>query len=381
MAQQLFLLASAIGIKLSVSYSEQGLYTFATTNGNCEETTVTQNDTIDTANTNTKYVYDLETASGRFGVGVGSIVCFNTDSVFIDFNVKERFGVTDKNELIDKTIELAMDAGSKFTTECLKAPHDLEYEKTFFPFILLSKKRYVGNLYTNNSKSFKQKSMGIVLKRRDNAQVVKKVYGGIIDVLLNELDTAKSISFLNECLDELVKGRCPMKDLIITKTLRGHYKNINSIAHAALAKRMYSRDPGSAPVVNDRVPYVFIKVNVSKEKKKKLLQADKVEDPDFVVANKLKIDYEHYITNQIMKPVLDLYALIVEKLPKSRLSLKKLEETENALLRKDELDPNKVKVKMQKLRVDEVKRILFDPYLRKLENPSQITDFFTLINS
>ena len=67
----------------------------------------------------------------------------------------------------------------------MKAPHDLEYEKTFYPFVILSKKKYVGNLYEHDVNKFKQKSMGIVLKRRDNANIVKHVYGGIIDIILN----------------------------------------------------------------------------------------------------------------------------------------------------------------------------------------------------
>ena len=55
----------------------------------------------------------------------------------------------------------------------------------FYPFIIFSKKRYVGNLYEHDVNKFKQKSMGIVLKRRDNANIVKRVIGGLVDILLN----------------------------------------------------------------------------------------------------------------------------------------------------------------------------------------------------
>ena len=47
---------------------------------------------------------------------------------------------------LEITIELAQEAG-EMATKFLKKPHDLEYEKTFMPFCLLSKKRYVGMLY------------------------------------------------------------------------------------------------------------------------------------------------------------------------------------------------------------------------------------------
>ena len=52
-------------------------------------------------------------------------------------------------EALKITIELAQEAGA-LATSMLKAPHDLEYEKTFMPFALLSKKRYVGMLYEMN---------------------------------------------------------------------------------------------------------------------------------------------------------------------------------------------------------------------------------------
>ena len=41
-------------------------------------------------------------------------------------------------------------------------------------------------LYENDPDKAYRKSMGIVLKRRDNAPIVKDVYGGIIDILMKE---------------------------------------------------------------------------------------------------------------------------------------------------------------------------------------------------
>ena len=80
------------------------------------------------------------------------------------------------HKALDITIDLAKEAGEE-ATKCLKNPHDLEYEKTFMPFCLLSKKRYVGMLYENDPDKAYRKSMGIVLKRRDNAPIVKDIYG------------------------------------------------------------------------------------------------------------------------------------------------------------------------------------------------------------
>ena len=88
----------------------------------------------------------------------------DTDSVFFTLTLK-----LDTNETISGKDALAITIelykAGELATKFLKAPHDLEYEKTFMPFCLLSKKRYVGMLYETDVNKCKSKSMGIVLKR------------------------------------------------------------------------------------------------------------------------------------------------------------------------------------------------------------------------
>jgi DNA polymerase elongation subunit (family B) len=45
------------------------------------------------------------------------------------------------------------------------------------------------------------------------------------------------------------------------------------------------------------------------------LQGDRIETPAFITANKLQPDYAFYITNQISKPVSQVFGLVVEDLP------------------------------------------------------------------
>ena len=158
---------------------------------------------------------------------------------------------------LEVTIEMAKEAG-EVATKFLKKPHDLEYEKTFLPFCLLSKKRYVGITFEEDPHKCKRKSMGIVLKRRDNAPIVKDVYGGIIDILMKEKDINKSIDFLDTMLRNIVDEKIGMDKLIISKSLRSFYKNPQQIAHKVLADRMGVRDPGNKPGPGDRIPYVYI---------------------------------------------------------------------------------------------------------------------------
>ena len=46
--------------------------------------------------------------------------------------------------------------------------------------------------------------MGIVLKRRDNANIVKIIYSGIITRLLEDKTIESAVKFLKEKLQELI---------------------------------------------------------------------------------------------------------------------------------------------------------------------------------
>jgi DNA polymerase elongation subunit (family B) len=258
-----------------------------------------------------EYVYDLETEFGTFCAGVGELELKNTDSVFIKYKeCKEEGKNLEGNERLRFTIQTSIKLEHAIAT-FLRKPHYLEYEKTFSPFILFSKKRYIGYLYEQDwTITPKLKYMGIVLKRRDNANIVKIIYGGIITRLLEDKTIDSAIVFLKEKLQELINGKFPMEDLTITKTLRGYYKNPDGIAHKVLADRIGERDPGNKPSSNDRIPYVYI--NVKEQKGVKLLQGEKIESPDFIRENNLKINYKFYITNQISKPVLQILELCLK---------------------------------------------------------------------
>jgi DNA polymerase elongation subunit (family B) len=323
------------------------------------------------------YVYDLTTENHHFAAGVGNMIVHNTDSVFFTFNLQTPEGKPIRGkEALEITIELAQEAGH-LASSFLKGPHDLEYEKTFMPFCLLSKKRYVGMLYEKDPNVCKRKEMGIVLKRRDNAPIVKDIYGGIIDILMKQQNIKQAIDFLRDCLKNIVDENYPIDKLIITKSLRSGYKNPQSIAHKVLADRITARDPGNKPSSGDRIPFVYINV----PNKKGVLQGEKIETPTFIAENNLKIDYSFYITNQIMKPVQQLFALVLEKIWEMQNKKPKIAKFKKdvEILRKN-TDPEKFEDKLEQMRNKEVKALLFDEYLRETNNEKEgvqsLTKFF-----
>ena len=289
----------------------------------------------------------------------GHVVYGDTDSLFVVFPSPDNASHRDR---LATSIRAGQDV-SREIHQHLKKPHNLEYEKTLFPLILLSKKRYVGLLYENDpdEPAPKQKSMGIALKRRDYAQVVKRVYGGVIDIVLTRRDVPAAVSFLRDRLRELAAGRTPLEELVISKTLKSHYKFPAQIAHAVLARRMYERDPGSAPQVNDRIPYVFVETT-----KKNALMGERIEHVDFVRANpeKVRIDAKMYIENQLMKPCTQLLAIALEQIPgytyrvalSGRRALSDIADAKNG-------DVAKARERLNTLREREVERLVFTPVL------------------
>lgn len=242
----------------------------------------------------------------------GRVVYGDSDSCFMVF--PRECEAPCAKERLARCIKAGKRCSAEFR-KTIKAPHDAEYEKTFWPFILLSKKRYVGNMYTEIDRPCKRASMGIVLKRRDNAPIMKHVYSGIMDRVMDG-DIPEATRFARDELVKLAKGDIDTSMLVITKTLRAEsaYVDPSKIAHAVLAKRMNARKPGSAPNVGERIPYVYVVAP------KDTLQGDRIEHADYLERSKRKIDYAHYLTNQLTNPVLQLMSVIAPSMPGARVT-------------------------------------------------------------
>jgi DNA polymerase delta subunit 1 len=277
----------------------------------------------------------------------------DTDSVFWKFTMRKDGVVLLGRDALEPSIELAKEA-CNLVSMFLKPPHCLTYEKTLWPLVLLSKKRYVGMLYEEAADTPKRKSMGIVLKRRDNAPIVKDVYGGLIDMLMKERDLTKALKFVDDSLKQLVQGDVGMDKLIITKSLRSGYKNPAQISHCVLANRIGKRDAGKKPQPGDRIAFVFVET----PKAKRQLQGDKIETPEYIREKRLKPDYAHYVTNQIMKPVQQVFALVLEELP----GFDAAKFAQDVETWRAKLTPEKFEAKVEVLRNKAVERLVFAAY-------------------
>jgi DNA polymerase elongation subunit (family B) len=324
------------------------------------------------------YVYDLTTSNHHFSAGIGNLIVHNTDSVFFTFNL-ENPATNEKirgKDALAITIEIAQDA-AKLCTQWLKSPMELSYEKTLMPFILLSKKRYVGMLYETDPKKGKMKFMGLSIKRRDSCDYLKDVYGGILNILMKENNVQSAVQYLERALLNLVEGKVPMDKLTITKALRSDYKNPNQIGHKILADRIGERDPVNKPKAGDRIRFVFVN-----NPNPKALMGDKIETPEYIVENKLKIDYTHYITNQLMKPLQQLFGLALEQIweYQNKHSLIKTYRKDIVALQNEYPDIETFMKKKEKYCSAKIKVLLFDKILTRIQNERnnvrEITSFF-----
>ena len=288
------------------------------------------------------------------------VVYGDTDSVFVKFNLERPDGSYPETDY-DKVKE-SMDIGLKIQQQLkdeniFPPPHDLEYEKVFYPLILITKKRYIGIKYEFDPEKGKKTSMGVVTKRRDNAPILKHTFIGVVDTLMQERDIPKTIKFIQDVCYQMIDEKFDLNMFVISKTLREYYKDPESVAHKVLADRMAERDPGNKPASNERLPYVYIKID---EQPGVDLQGDKIEHINYVREHNCQVDYVTYITNQLLKPVSQILELVVERLPGYPYHNYYFEDLENQYYNKYKGDLKKTYKKISELKQKVIKKLVFE---------------------
>ncbi|KAF2225837.1 DNA polymerase delta subunit [Elsinoe ampelina] len=213
------------------------------------------------------------------------VIYGDTDSVMIKFGPNDLKGVMALGE------EAAGFVSSKFVK-----PIKLEFEKVYYPYLLINKKRYAGLYWTNPDKFDKMDSKGIETVRRDNCRLVQTVIETSLRMLLIDQDVEGAQDYVKDTISSLLQNRVDMSNLVITKALTKNDYAAKQ-AHVELAEKMKKRDAGSAPALGDRVAYVIVKgAGGSKN-------YEKAEDPIFVLENNIPIDTKYYLDNQLAKPL------------------------------------------------------------------------------
>jgi len=271
------------------------------------------------------YVYDLTTENHHFQAGIGSLIVHNTDSVMVKFDV----GDLRKDDAIKKSFELGEEAAARISAT-FKAPIELEFEKVYLPYLLFSKKRYAGLMYTDPKKPDYIDAKGIQLVRRDNCPFVKEVSRKALDSIMYNLDTETAFNIAREAAVTLLNYEVPIDQLVVSKSLKkidyiynkkekttscdqempflmtSAYANQNQ-PHLTVAMKQEMREKGYGPKSGDRVPYIFLDTGDRKH-----LQFQKAEDPQYAIDNNLKIDAEYYLDHGLRSPLESLFEVFLD---------------------------------------------------------------------
>jgi hypothetical protein len=255
------------------------------------------------------YVYDLETECGRFNAGVGDIQVKNTDSCMISF----KYNSDNYEQNRRDTFKYGILCGDLLTKEIFnRPPIEMEFEKVFQPFVLLSKKRYIAKKFDNIKDPLEFKGIdakGIATTRRNYCKMVKDCYSDIINIITeshNKDDILRSIVVFKDYIQRLHNYSIPIPDLIVTGKLAKSYKK-SKPTHAILADKLKERNEEVA--VGDRIQYIFIESANPKTPKTEL-----GEDPNYAIRNNLRYNRFCYL-DQLSKPIMGFYKVVLNDYP------------------------------------------------------------------
>ncbi len=211
----------------------------------------------------------------------------------------------DTDSIMVKIPETDLERGWEKGTEIMNAINSelsgamqMEFEKLFKSFLILTKKRYAAWKFVKENGKWKEKieTKGIETVRRDWCELVSDTMNKTIDIILKRGDTKEALTYFNGVMKDLAENKIPIEKLVITKSITKSPASYAGMQpHIELAKKMAKRNSEDAPGVGDRIGYVIIKGNQ--------LLSKRTEDPAYVKEKHLEIDHVYYVENQMLPPI------------------------------------------------------------------------------
>lgn len=123
--------------------------------------------------------YVLEHYSKKNGYEHDSEVIYgDTDSVMVKFGVPT----------VSEAMEMGREAAEIISKKLFIDPIKLEFEKVYFPYLLINKKRYAGVYWTKPEKYDKIDTKGIENVRRDNCALIRNLINTVLKKILIDKD-------------------------------------------------------------------------------------------------------------------------------------------------------------------------------------------------
>ncbi|EGG13498.1 DNA polymerase delta catalytic subunit [Cavenderia fasciculata] len=222
------------------------------------------------------------------------IIYGDTDSVMVKFGVKT----------VAEAIELGRKASKEITAKCFIRPINLDFEKVYYPYLLINKKRYAGLFWTKTDTHDKMDVKGLEVVRRDNCPLVRMVISTVLNKILIDKDIKSAEEFTKDIVSDLLQNKIDISMLVITKALsKNDYKG--KVIHNEVALKMRALNPSTAPVLGDRVPFVIT------QGIKNAPLHEKAHDPLHVLENNIQLDTKYYCDHQLRGPLMRIFEPIL----------------------------------------------------------------------
>jgi DNA polymerase elongation subunit (family B) len=320
-------------------------------------------------------VYQNMEWDGGLWIEKSVVVYGDTDSVFLEFYVYKDGVRLLGDALIPVAAQIGIEA-AKLVTGVLPDYLNLECGE-LLRGLLLARKKYVAISYNPDELAEgggkmvkgKAKCMGVAMKRRGIMKFLKYIYQTVFDMFFNGESIDSIVKYLWKMLDDIMEGKVPINQFVLTRMLREIYKKPEQIAHRELADRMALRDPGNPPRPGDRIEFVFANIPGMQRNAK---QGKRIETPEFMASKGYQPDYQYYIEHQIMTALGQVFGIFLEKLPS--FSLAKYQGQTAVVVRKHAADPVKRDEAIQKVRQNYAEELLFGRYMRNQK--LTMTSFF-----
>ncbi|KXN86712.1 DNA polymerase alpha catalytic subunit [Leucoagaricus sp. SymC.cos] len=223
------------------------------------------------------------------------VVYGDTDSVFVNS------GVTEFAEALKISAMLKKAVNDRYKLL------EIDLDGVFQRLLLLQKKKYAALVVEDGGRT-KTEVKGLDMKRREYCALSKNVSQYVLEQILSGEATEIVVENIHEYLttigENVRNGSTKLEEFIIFKRLGKNpedYPDAKSQPHVQVALRMKSK--GGSARAGDVIPYVFcIKEG---EDSSKSAQADRAKHPDEVKkgAGEIKIDYDYYLSQQVLPPI------------------------------------------------------------------------------
>lgn len=235
----------------------------------------------------------------------------------------------------EECFENAITLSKEITEELFEEPCNLEFEKIWSPYVLLTKKQYTGLKKESLKDDAVIEVKGMSPVRRENPFIVVDFVNQTLELLLKERNPCQVYLQLQTYLEKIIDDGFDISKFVMSKSIKGIEEYKEPPAHRLLATSYNNRVGFEHYSPGDRVEYVqYVPPDVVAHFEKRLAEQPclnfskkpapryrpntrnlkgmfKIEDPVFAKERKLVLDYDYYITclESKLKDIIQFYSI------------------------------------------------------------------------